>query len=79
MELYLGQIVLLPYNFSPQSLAPCDGRLLQIMEYKALFTLLGTKFGGDDTTTFALPDYRGLAPKGSQYFIVLAGIFPPMP
>ena len=73
---FVGQILLLSYDFSPQNLAPCDGRLLQIMEYTALFSLIGKNFGGDGQKTFALPNYQGLAPKGSQYFIVLNGVFP---
>ena len=75
-NLFVGQILLLPYNFSPVALAPCDGRLLQIMEYTALYSLIGKNFGGDGEKTFALPNYQGLAPKGSQYFIVLNGVFP---
>ena len=75
---YLGQILLLPFNFTPVGLAPCDGKLLQIAQNQALFSLLGATFGGDGNTTFALPNYQGLAPKGSQYFIALAGLFPPM-
>jgi microcystin-dependent protein len=46
------------------------------MEYTALFSLIGKNFGGDGQTTFALPNYQGLAPKGSQYFIALNGVFP---
>jgi len=76
MDVYLGQILLLPYNFSPVGLAPCDGKLLGIEANTALFSLIGTNFGGDGKTTFALPNYQGLAPKGSQYFIVLNGVFP---
>ena len=75
-NVYVGQILLLPYNFSPVNLAPCDGQLLQITQNTALFSLIGTNFGGDGQKTFALPNYQGLAPKGSQYFIVLNGIFP---
>src|SRR5262245_3460329 len=60
----------------PVDLAPCDGRLLQIMEYTALFSIIGQNFGGDGQKTFALPNYQGLAPKGSQYFIALNGVFP---
>jgi microcystin-dependent protein len=76
MEFYIGQILLLPYNFTPVQLAPCDGQLLQITQNTALFSLLGTNFGGDGAQTFALPNYQGLAPKGSQYFIVVNGIYP---
>jgi len=75
-NLYIGQILLLPYDFSPVSLAPCDGQLLQISQYMALFSLIGNNFGGDGMKTFGLPNYQGLAPKGSQYFIVLNGSFP---
>jgi microcystin-dependent protein len=75
-NLFVGQILLLPYNFSPQNLAPCDGQLLQITQYTAFFSLIGENFGGDGEKTFALPNYQGLAPKGSQYFIALNGIFP---
>jgi microcystin-dependent protein len=75
-NLFVGQILLLPYNFSPVNLAPCDGQLLPMNQNMALFSLLGTNFGGDGQKTFALPNYQGLAPKGSQYFIVLNGVFP---
>jgi microcystin-dependent protein len=76
MEYYLGQILLLPYNFTPEQLAPCDGQLLPINQNMALFSLIATTFGGDGQKTFALPNYQGLAPKGSQYFIALNGVFP---
>ena len=78
-NLFLGQILLLPYNFTPVQLAPCDGKLLPISQNTALFSLLGTNFGGDGQTTFALPNYQGLAPKGSQYFITLNGVYPRRP
>lgn len=64
MEFYLGQILLLPYNFWPRGTLPCDGRLLSIAQNSALFSLLGTTYGGDGIQTFALPDLRGCAPIG---------------
>lgn len=73
---FVGQIVLLPFAFTPKGFAVCDGRLLSIVRYVALFALIGTNFGGDGLTTFALPDYRGMAPTGSRYFIALEGVFP---
>jgi microcystin-dependent protein len=55
---------------------PADGRTLQITQNTALFSLLGTNFGGDGTTTFGLPDLRPFAPQGLQYSICVSGIFP---
>jgi microcystin-dependent protein len=55
----LGEIKWVPYNFAPNSWAFCDGQLLPISANAALFSLLGTTYGGDGITTFALPDARG--------------------
>lgn len=62
MEPYIGQIVLFPYNFVVRGWALCDGQLLAISQNNALFALLGTTYGGDGRTTFALPDLRGRVP-----------------
>jgi len=59
---FLGEIKLLPYDWPPKGWAPCDGRLLSIATNQALFSLLGTIYGGNGSTTFALPDLRGRAP-----------------
>ena len=56
---YLGEIMWVPYNFEPRGWAFCNGQLLKISEYSALFSLLGTTFGGDGRETFGLPDLRG--------------------
>jgi microcystin-dependent protein len=77
MDFLLSEIVLLPLNFAPRGLAECAGQLLPIADNTALFSLIGNTFGGDGKTTFALPDYRGLAPKGSTYYIAIVGIIPP--
>jgi microcystin-dependent protein len=50
--------------------------VLSISQNTALFSLLGTRYGGNGTTTFALPDMRGLEPAGVNYVICLGGIFP---
>jgi microcystin-dependent protein len=55
---------------------PADGRILPINGNTALFSLLGTTFGGDGTTNFAVPDMRPFAPFGMQYSICGTGIFP---
>jgi microcystin-dependent protein len=62
MEAYIGQIILFAGNFAPKNWAFCDGRLLPISQNTALFSLLGTTYGGDGRSTFALPDLRGRAP-----------------
>ncbi len=54
-----------------------DGRLLPINMNQALFSLLGTRFGGDGRTTFAIPDLRSAAPNGLTYVICHQGLFPP--
>lgn len=59
---FLGEINFFPYDFTPKNWMPCDGRLLPIMQHQALFSLLGTQFGGDGQTSFALPDLRGRTP-----------------
>jgi microcystin-dependent protein len=62
MEPFVGQIILVPYNFCPDGFFPCDGQTLPISQYQVLYSLLGTTFGGNGTTTFGLPDLRGRAP-----------------
>lgn len=56
---YLGEIITVGFNFCPRGTMEADGRLLPINENTALFSLLGTQYGGDGRTTFALPDLRG--------------------
>lgn len=64
-EPFLGQIILVPYNFAPRGWAFCNGQLLPISQNTALFSLLGTTYGGNGQTTFALPDLRGRVPISS--------------
>jgi microcystin-dependent protein len=61
---YVGQVMLFAGNFAPAGWLPCDGSLLQISQYDVLFNLLGTTYGGNGTTTFAVPDLRGRAAMG---------------
>ena len=58
-EPFLGEITMFGGNFAPRGYAFCDGQLLQIAQNSALFSLLGTMYGGDGRTTFGLPDLRG--------------------
>ena len=64
MEPFLGQIVMFAGNFAPRGWAMCQGQMLPISQYTALFSILGTTYGGDGRTTFALPDLRGRGPVG---------------
>jgi microcystin-dependent protein len=59
---FVGQIMMVGFNFPPLGWEFCDGQLLAISEYDILFNLIGTTYGGDGQTTFALPDLRGRVP-----------------
>ncbi len=63
-EPFMGQLALFPYNFCPKNWIEADGQVLPIYQHTALFSLLGTQFGGNGQTTFALPDLRGRVPVG---------------
>jgi microcystin-dependent protein len=66
-EPFIGMIILVPYNFAPRGWAFCNGQILSIAQNTALFSLLGTTYGGNGQTTFALPDLRGrVAISGGQ-------------
>lgn len=64
MENFIGQIIAFGGNFAPTGWFLCSGQLLPISQYTALFSLLGTTYGGDGMTTFGLPDLRGRVPVG---------------
>jgi microcystin-dependent protein len=59
---YIGEIRMFAGNFAPVGWLPCDGRLLNISQFDALYMLLGTTYGGDGQNTFGLPDLRGRTP-----------------
>lgn len=61
-EPYLAEIRIMGFNFPPRGWAQCDGQILPIAQYQSLYSLLGTVYGGDGRTTFALPDLRGRTP-----------------
>jgi microcystin-dependent protein len=76
---YLGQVLTFPYTFCPVNTMPASGQLLQISQYTALFSLLGTFYGGDGTSTFALPNIRPPLTENRWPLITciaLTGIFP---
>jgi microcystin-dependent protein len=82
-EPFLGEVRNYAFNFAPNKWARCEGQLLPIAGYTALFSLLMETYGGDGTRTFALPDLRGTAIGGdglrcvgTNYCIATEGIFP---
>lgn len=64
-EPFIGEIKMVGYNFAPRAWASCNGQLLSIAQNTALFSLLGTTYGGNGQTTFALPDLRSRVPVGA--------------
>ena len=77
MDSFIGQIQLFPYNFAPKGWLACEGQLLDISQFTALFALIGVQFGGNGRTNFSLPDLRDKAPiENTQYCIALMGVFP---
>lgn len=81
-ELYLlGQIAIFPWNWAPKHWAKCDGQLISISQNSALFSLIGTEFGGDGQVTFALPKMPPIKTANADggdlaYYIVVDGIYP---
>jgi len=80
MENYVGEIRIFAGNFAPADWAFCKGQLLPIGENEALFQLIGTTYGGDGQTTFAVPNLQsrvavgqGQSPQGSNYTVGMAG------
>ena len=84
-EVYMGEIHLFSFDFAPRGWAKCEGQLIPIQQNTALFSLIGTTFGGNGTTNFALPDLRTAAvqfensPQPMCYYIALSGLFPSRP
>lgn len=61
---FIGEIRMVGFGFAPQGWLFCQGQLVSIQQYQALYALLGTAYGGNGTTTFGLPDLRGRSPVG---------------
>lgn len=77
-EPFIGEITIFAGSYSPRGFAFCEGQLLQISQYTALFSNLGVRYGGDGRTTFALPDLKEAEKSlaGVRYIIALQGLFP---
>lgn len=86
MEGYIGEVREFAGHFAPRYWASCDGQILKIQIYTALFSILGTTYGGDGVTTFALPDLRPTNEHGTKVhgweigqpskIICIQGIYP---
>jgi microcystin-dependent protein len=63
-EPFIGEVKLFGFNFAPKGYSTCQGQILSIAQNTALFALIGTTYGGNGTTTFALPDLQGRVPIG---------------
>ncbi len=72
----IGSIVLNVSVGYPPNYLPADGRLLPINQNQAVFSVIGTNYGGDGRTNFALPDLRAAAPNNTQYIMCIEGVFP---
>jgi microcystin-dependent protein len=70
---FLGEVKIVGFYFAPRGWAKCDGQLLPINQNQALFSLLGTQFGGNGQTTFALPDLRGRVPMHAGFGPIMIG------
>jgi uncharacterized lipoprotein YmbA len=78
-EHYMASVYLTAANFPPPGTAFAAGQTMSITLNSALFSLLGTTYGGDGVTTFKLPDLRKQAPGGLHYVVVLQGLYPSRP
>src|SRR6184192_1606461 len=74
-EGFLAELMIVSFNFAPQGWTLCNGQLLPINQNQALFSLLGTTYGGNGQTNFALPNLQGRTPLhfGSQFFLGESG------
>lgn len=80
MDPLLGSIQLFAFNYAPKNWMSCDGSLLQIGQNTALFSLLGTTYGGDGMSTFGVPNLKGKEPiPGSVYCVCVSGAYPSRP
>lgn len=77
MDDFIGNIQLFPYNFAPVGYLLCNGSLLSISEYSVLYSLIGTTYGGNGSTNFAIPNMLGEEPiPGMNYYICYDGQYP---
>ena len=78
MDEIIGTVKLFAGSFEVRGFMFCDGRKLTIRGYEALFSIIGTTYGGDGITTFEIPDLKTQAPDGMHYMICVECIYPPI-
>jgi microcystin-dependent protein len=77
VDYFLGQIALFPFGFAPIGWMSCQGQILNISQYSALYSLIGAQFGGNGSSTFGLPNLLNASPQtGMQFYICTSGIYP---
>lgn len=77
MDYTIGEISLFAFNFTPMGWMSCEGQILNIAQNQALFSLIGATYGGNGTTTFALPNLKGAEPlPNMKYYIAVQGLYP---
>jgi microcystin-dependent protein len=76
MDVFLGSIQLVAFNFAPNGFVLCNGQMMSIGQNAALYSLLGTIYGGDGVTTFALPKLSSPI-EGLNFVIATQGLYPP--
>jgi microcystin-dependent protein len=76
MEGYFGQVMLFAGSFAPRNWMFCDGQMMDIAQNPALFSILGTTYGGDGVHTFKLPDTKARDAEGMRHVICVNGIYP---
>ena len=77
MDAYMGSMMLFAGNYAPYNWMECDGQRMMIAQNQALFSILGTTYGGDGLETYMLPDMRKQSlPTGLRWIICVAGPYP---
>src|SRR6185503_16945244 len=74
---FIGEVRLLEASTAPPYWVRCDGQKLRIADGRALYSLIGTNFGGDGRETFCVPDLKSHEPAGARYFMPVQGVYPP--
>lgn len=77
MDYTIGEITLFGFFFAPVGWMSCEGQILNVMQYQVLFSLIGASYGGNGSTTFALPNLTGASPvQNMKYYICTEGMYP---
>lgn len=79
-DFFIGTIIPIPYTFVPADTVKCNGQLLSIQQYQALYALVGNTFGGNPNQNFAVPNLQGFEPHPKVYYVMTTtGLWPQRP